>query len=136
MVQSDSGASFQGLVDDEVARIDWSRDAEEVDRLIRGCDPQPGAHAGLDDARVRLYDAQLLDEELAAWFEERVAEHPDFELAAPRPLNLVCFRHVGGDEVPRDRWRECPDCQERIRREGLRDEDDLLFPFYRIAPKA
>jgi aromatic-L-amino-acid decarboxylase len=39
--------------------------------------------------------------ESAAWFEERVAEHPDFELAAPRPLNLVCFRHVGGDEVNR-----------------------------------
>ena len=24
-----------------------------------------------------------------------------FELAAPAPLNLVCFRHIGGDEVNR-----------------------------------
>ena len=25
----------------------------------------------------------------------------DFELAAPAPLNLVCFRHRGGDEINR-----------------------------------
>ena len=33
--------------------------------------------------------------------------------------------HIGGDEAPRDRWRACPDCQARIRAEGLQDEDDL-----------
>jgi aromatic-L-amino-acid decarboxylase len=33
--------------------------------------------------------------EAAAW----IGADPDFELAAPVPLNLVCFRHVGGDEV-------------------------------------
>ena len=36
--------------------------------------------------------------ELARWFADRVEEHPDFELAAPVPLNLVCFRHRAGDE--------------------------------------
>ncbi len=43
--QRDDGASFQGLVTDQVARIDWSRPAEEIDRLIRGCTPGPGAIA-------------------------------------------------------------------------------------------
>jgi len=33
--------------------------------------------------------------------------------------------HVGGDECPRTRWRDCPRCQARIRAEGLRDEDHL-----------
>jgi aromatic-L-amino-acid/L-tryptophan decarboxylase len=33
----------------------------------------------------------------AQWFAEAVAASPDFELAAPVPLNLVCFRHVDGD---------------------------------------
>jgi aromatic-L-amino-acid decarboxylase len=28
-----------------------------------------------------------------------VAADPDIELAAPVPLNLVCFRHRGGDAV-------------------------------------
>ncbi len=57
--QSEEGASHQGLVNDEVARIDWSRPAVEVDRLIRGCDPQPGAWAECDGEAVRLFDARL-----------------------------------------------------------------------------
>jgi methionyl-tRNA formyltransferase len=59
--QDESRASFQGLVDDAVARIDWSKSAAELARLIRGCDPQPGAYAERegDGARVRLFDARL-----------------------------------------------------------------------------
>ena len=58
--QDEARASFQGLVDDEVARIDWARPAEELDRLIRGCDPQPGAHAARESGEpVRLFDARL-----------------------------------------------------------------------------
>jgi len=30
--------------------------------------------------------------QLAVWFEQQVAAHPDFELMAPRSLNVVCFR--------------------------------------------
>jgi aromatic-L-amino-acid decarboxylase len=36
---------------------------------------------------------------LAQEFKARVEAAPDFEVAAPVPLNLVCFRHVGGDEL-------------------------------------
>lgn len=60
--QDDSKASSHGLVGDTEARVDWSRSAVEIDRLLRGCDPQPGAHARLDDQPVRLYDAELVDE--------------------------------------------------------------------------
>ena len=38
---------------------------------------------------------------LARQFTEWVEGDPDFELAAPAPLNLVCFRHTGGDAVTR-----------------------------------
>lgn len=57
--QSEQGASHQGLVNDEVARIDWARPALEIDRLIRGCDPQPGAWAECEGAAVRCFDARL-----------------------------------------------------------------------------
>ena len=33
--------------------------------------------------------------------------------------------HIGGDECPRVRWKECPKCQARIRAEGLKDESAL-----------
>ena len=29
------------------------------------------------------------------------------------------YIHIGGDECPRDRWKECPDCQRRMKEEGL-----------------
>jgi len=57
--QDDARSSFQGLVGDAEARIDWSRTALEIDRQIRGCDPQPGAYAMLGRERLRLFDARL-----------------------------------------------------------------------------
>jgi len=35
--------------------------------------------------------------QLAQIFAHWVRDDKDFELAAPAPLNLVCFRHKGGD---------------------------------------
>nr|WP_195461607.1 beta-N-acetylhexosaminidase [Alistipes sp. D31t1_170403_E11] len=35
------------------------------------------------------------------------------------------FIHIGGDECPRVRWKECPDCQARLAAEGLKDESGL-----------
>ena len=29
------------------------------------------------------------------------------------------FIHIGGDECPKDRWKECPKCQARIKAEGI-----------------
>ncbi len=57
--QDESRASHQGLVGDEDARIDWSREAPELDRRVRGCDPNPGAWALRGGERLRLYDGRL-----------------------------------------------------------------------------
>lgn len=35
------------------------------------------------------------------------------------------YIHIGGDEAPKDRWKECPKCQARIKSEGLKDEHEL-----------
>ncbi len=53
--QDEAGASHQGLLDDAAAAVDWSRPADALDRLIRGCDPNPGAHARWRDRPVRLF---------------------------------------------------------------------------------
>ena len=57
--QDESQASHQGLVDDDTARLDWSRDARALDRWVRGCDPQPGAWALRGEKRIRLFDGRL-----------------------------------------------------------------------------
>lgn len=35
------------------------------------------------------------------------------------------YIHIGGDECPKVRWSQCPDCQRRMADEGLSDEDEL-----------
>ena len=39
--------------------------------------------------------------------------------------------HIGGDEAPKTRWQNCPDCQARIKAEGLANEDELQSWFIR-----
>ncbi|MCC8170258.1 MAG: beta-N-acetylhexosaminidase [Parabacteroides sp.] len=35
------------------------------------------------------------------------------------------YIHLGGDEAPKDKWNECPDCQQAIRDKQLSDSEDL-----------
>jgi hexosaminidase len=39
------------------------------------------------------------------------------------------FIHIGGDECPKKRWETCPDCQARIKTQGLHDEHELQSYF-------
>jgi methionyl-tRNA formyltransferase len=64
--QDESRASAQGLATDAIARLDWTREARELDRRIRGCDPQPGAFALLRGQPLRLFDGRLLPGPAAA----------------------------------------------------------------------
>ena len=54
-------------------------------------------HYGLEGLRHHVRRHVELAERFARWVEASA----DFELAAPAPLNLVCFRHRGGDEANR-----------------------------------
>jgi len=55
--QDESHASYDPLLRDEHACIDWAQSATELYNLIRGCDPQPGAYAMRGTDKVRFYDA-------------------------------------------------------------------------------
>jgi hexosaminidase len=35
------------------------------------------------------------------------------------------FIHIGGDEASKEHWKKCPKCQERIKKENLKDEAEL-----------
>lgn len=39
------------------------------------------------------------------------------------------YIHIGGDECPKTRWKECPKCQARMQAEGLKDEHELQSYF-------
>jgi hexosaminidase len=41
------------------------------------------------------------------------------------------YIHIGGDEVPKERWKACTSCQDVMRREGLASETELQGWFVR-----
>ena len=59
--QDGSLATYAPKLTREIARIDWSKDAVSIARLIRGLDPRPGAWTELDGAEVKLFSARTTD---------------------------------------------------------------------------
>ena len=58
-VQDDSLATYAHKLNKEEARIDWSRPAIELERLIRAFNPWPICHSTLNDAPLKILGAQL-----------------------------------------------------------------------------
>ena len=59
--QPSEGITYAQKVDKAEARIDWTRPATEVDRLIRGLSPFPGAWVAVADERVKLLRCRRAD---------------------------------------------------------------------------
>ena len=57
--QSAEGVTYAAKIDKAEARVDWTRPAVEVDRLIRGLSPFPGAWAAIRGERVKLLRSRL-----------------------------------------------------------------------------
>jgi methionyl-tRNA formyltransferase len=57
--QPEAGVTYAEKIDKAEARVDWSRPAQEVDRLIRGLSPFPGAWCEIGGERVKLLRSRL-----------------------------------------------------------------------------
>ncbi len=47
-------------ITDELCKIDWSRSAEEVNNLIRGVSPTPGAFTFFRGKILKIYKAEIV----------------------------------------------------------------------------
>ncbi len=59
--QPADGVTYAAKIDKSEARVDWTRPATEVDRLIRGLSPFPGAWAMIAGRRVKFLRSRLAD---------------------------------------------------------------------------
>jgi len=57
--QPEQGVTYAEKIDKAEARVDWSKPAAEVDRLIRGLSPFPGAWCEIAGERVKLLGSRL-----------------------------------------------------------------------------
>ena len=55
--QGTHGVTYAAKIDKAEARIDWTRPAVEVDRLIRGLSPFPGAWCQVEGERLKLLNS-------------------------------------------------------------------------------
>ncbi len=56
--QDEAKATYEGRCGPDNAHIDWGRPWQEIDRLIRGCNPAPGAWSRLGDKTLKIFDAK------------------------------------------------------------------------------
>lgn len=69
-----------------------------------------------------VFDDVFCPKEETFTFLENVLE----EVIALFPSDYI---HIGGDECPKTRWKECPRCQNLMKKEGLKDEHELQSYF-------
>lgn len=60
--QDDSKATYAGMISKKDGKIDFSKTPEEVERLIRGFDPWPGAFCMLGGEQLKFWKAVPTDE--------------------------------------------------------------------------
>lgn len=94
--QDESRANYDPLCRDEHARIDWARPAQEVYNLIRGCDPQPGAHTTWQGKMVRFYDCRLRRDAGTA-SPGQIAEIGEGSLSVAVPGGVITAKKLRGE---------------------------------------
>ncbi len=64
--QPEEGVTYAKKIDKSEARVDWSKPAVEVDRLIRGLSPFPGAWCEVEGERLKLLRSRVVEGKGAA----------------------------------------------------------------------
>lgn len=63
--QDDGESSYAPLITKEMGRIDFSRDALSIERLVHGMNPWPSAYTFYQGKQLKIWDAAALEEETA-----------------------------------------------------------------------
>jgi len=82
-VQDEARACYAPKLSKEEGHIEWTLDAPAVCRLIRAFNPWPGTYTDLDDLRIRIHQAEIL--------EDTSDKHPGIVLRRDRDgIDVAC----------------------------------------------
>ncbi len=56
--QDNEAATYAPMLSKELGKIDWKKDAAEIERLIRGLNPWPTAYTYIDDKIMKIWKAE------------------------------------------------------------------------------
>lgn len=60
--QDDARSTYAGKITKELGKIDFTKSAAEIERLIRGLNPWPSAFTYMDDKMLKIWNADVLEE--------------------------------------------------------------------------
>lgn len=61
--QDDAKSSYAGMLNKEMGRLDFTKDAVILERLIRGLNPWPSAYTRLGGRMLKVFEARVISEE-------------------------------------------------------------------------
>lgn len=61
--QGDSPTEYAKMLNKDMGRIDWNQDAAVIERWIRGLNPWPSAYGKLDGKTLKIWDADVVEQE-------------------------------------------------------------------------
>ena len=56
--QGESPTAYARMLDKKLGNIDWSRDSESIERLVRGLNPWPSAYTNWDGKVMKIWEAR------------------------------------------------------------------------------
>ena len=93
--QDHSKATYESWCRKKDAEVDWSKPAQEVHNLIRGCDPAPGAWTMHGDAKLSLFSSTMVEGEGAPG---EILDVSDDGITIAASGGAVCIGRVRADK--------------------------------------
>lgn len=60
--QNDMESTYAPMINKEVGKIDWCKDAEQIHNLVRGTNPWPGAYTLYKGSRMRVWKTSITNQ--------------------------------------------------------------------------
>jgi methionyl-tRNA formyltransferase len=119
--QDEAKATYEGRCGADNAKIDWGKPWEQIDRLIRGCNPAPGAWTLLDGKQVKIFDAKPLPAKdpkgIAGKLGEIVAVEGDgfTVVCADGRFKVSRVQPADGKKIEAGEWAKSVNLQPKVR---------------------
>lgn len=85
--QDDSKSSYASRLNKEMGHIDWNKSATEIERLVRGLNSWPSAYTAYRGKTLKIWEADVIEEQSAGLPGEIVQAGKDF-------IDVACGKEI------------------------------------------
>ena len=103
--QGETPTKYARMLDKELGKIDWTKDAASIERLVRGLNPWPSAYTDWTGKTMKIWEAQVISQEEAKAAQQQETAKPGtvvkvekdgFLVQTGKDLLKVCALQIPG----------------------------------------